>query len=70
MPTPAVPERLEVLCDEIRTARPLTTDRTIIDSSVLMVEILVEQLRVLGAGIERVEHQLADVFAKQYVRVK
>jgi len=28
-----------------------------------MVEILVEQLRVLRAGIERVEHQLADVFA-------
>lgn len=57
------PEQLEALCDEIRTARPLTTDRAIIDSSVLMVEILVEQLRVLGAGIERVEHQLADVFA-------
>ena len=57
------PEQLEILCDEIRTARPLTTDRAIIDSSVLMVEILVEQLRVLGAGIERVEHQLADVFA-------
>ena len=57
------PEQLEALCDEIRTARPLTTDRAIIDSSVLMVEILVEQLRVLGASIERVEHQLADVFA-------
>jgi transposase len=57
------PEQLEALCDEIRTARPLTTDRAIIASSVLMVEILVEQLRVLGAGIERVEQQLADVFA-------
>jgi transposase len=57
------PEQLEALCDEIRTARPLTTDPAIIASSVLMVEILVEQLRVLGAGIERVEHQLADVFA-------
>jgi transposase len=57
------PEQLEALCDEIRTARPLTTDPAIIASSVLMVEILVEQLRVLGAGIERVEQQLADVFA-------
>ena len=57
------PEHIEALCDEIRTARPLTTDRAIIASSVLMVEILVEQLRVLGAGIERVEQQLADVFA-------
>ena len=57
------PEQLEALCDEIRTARPLTTDRAIIASSVLMVGILVEQLRVLGAGIERVEHQLAALFA-------
>jgi transposase len=57
------PEQIEALCDEIRTARPLTTDRAIMDSSVLMVEILVEQLRALGAGIKRVERQLADVFA-------
>jgi transposase len=41
----------------------LATDRAIIASSVLMVEILVEQLRVLGAGIERVEQQLGDLFA-------
>jgi transposase len=57
------PEQLEALCDEIRTARPLTTDRAIIASSVLMVEILVEQLRALGAGIERVEQQLGELFA-------
>jgi transposase len=57
------PEQLEALCDEIRTARPLTTDRAIIASSVLRVEILVEQLRALGAGIERVEQQLGDLFA-------
>ena len=56
-------EQIEARCDEIRTARPLTTDRAIIDSSLLMAEILVEQLRVLGAGIERVEHQLAGLFA-------
>jgi transposase len=57
------PEQIEELCEQIRTARPLTTDRAIIASSVLMVEILVEQLRVLGAGIERVEQQLGDLFA-------
>jgi transposase len=56
------PEQLEALGDEIRTARPLTTDRAIIDSSVPMVEILVEQLRALGAGIERVERQVAELF--------
>jgi transposase len=57
------PEQLEALCDEIRAARPLTTDRAIIASSVLMVEILVEQLRALGAGIERLEQQVGDLFA-------
>ena len=58
------PEQLETLCDEIRTARPLTTDRAIIASSVLMVEILVEQLRVLGAGHQaRGATSLADLFA-------
>ena len=62
--TRRTPEQLEALCDEIRTARPLTTDRAIIESSVLMVEILVEQLRVLGAGIERVEQQLSDVVCR------
>jgi len=57
------PEQLEALCDEIRTARPLTTDRAILESSVLMVEILVEQLRALAAGIERVDKQLGNLFA-------
>ena len=57
------PEQLEALWEEIRTARPLTTDRAIIDSSALMVGILVEQWRALGAGIERVEQPLADLFA-------
>jgi len=57
------PKQIEELYEQIRTAHPLTTDRAIIASSALMVGILVEQLRTLGAGIERVEHQLADVFA-------
>ena len=56
------PEQLAALGDEIRTARPLTTDRATIDSSVPMVEILIEQLRALGAGIERVERQVAELF--------
>jgi transposase len=61
--TRRAPEQHEALCEQIRTARPLTTDRAIIDSSLLMVEVLVEQLRALGVGIERAEQQLADVFA-------
>jgi transposase len=56
-------EELETLCDEIRSARPLTTDRAIVDSSALMARILVAQLRSLAAGIEQVEQQLANLFA-------
>ena len=61
--TRRTPEQLEELCEQIRTARPLTTDRAIIASSVPMVETLVEQLRVVQAGVERLEHQLGDLFA-------
>jgi transposase len=61
--TRRTPEQLEELCEQIRSARPLTTDRAIIASSVPMLETLVEQLRVVQAGVERLEHQLGDLFA-------
>jgi transposase len=61
--TRRTPEQLEARWEEIQSARPLTTDRAIIESSVLRVGILVEQLRTVGAGIERVERQLGDLFA-------
>ena len=57
------PEQIEELWEQIRTARPLTTDRAILASSGLMTEILVEQLRVLGAGIERLEQHIGNLFA-------
>ena len=56
-------EELETLCDEIPRARPLTTDRAILDSSALLARILVGQLRALAAGLEQVEQQLAGLFA-------
>jgi hypothetical protein len=56
-------EKVEEFCEQICTVRSLTTDRAVIESSMLMVEILVEQLRALGAGIERVQQQLTDLFA-------
>lgn len=46
------PEHLEGLSEQIRTARQLTTDDAFIHSSVLMIEILAEQLRVVGASGE------------------
>jgi len=54
---------IEALCDEIQSARPLTTDRAILESSALLAPILVAQLRALAAGIERVEQQLGNLFA-------
>jgi transposase len=60
--TRRTPEQLEELCEQIRTARPLTTDRAILETSVLMVETLVGQLRVLQAGVESLERKLRDLF--------
>ena len=45
--TRRTPEQLEALCEQIRTAPPLTTDRAVIESSVLMVQTWVGQLRVV-----------------------
>ena len=61
--TRRTPEQLEELCQQIRTARPLTTDRAILESSMLVVQILVAQLRVLQAGVEGLERKLRDLFA-------
>lgn len=61
--THRTPEELEALCAQIRTAPPLTTDRAVIDSSVLMVQTWVGQLRVVQAGVERLEGELHDLFA-------
>ena len=53
--TRRTPEQLEQLLDQIRTARPLTTDRAVIESSALMALAQVDQLRALAAGLERLE---------------
>jgi hypothetical protein len=54
--------QMEQLLDQMRTARPLTTDSAVIESSVLMVQSLVGQLRALHAGLERMERRLHDLF--------
>jgi len=61
--TRRTPEELEQLLDQIRAARPLTTDRAVIESSALMVQAQVDQLRALAAGLERLEKKLAELFA-------
>ena len=57
------PEELEQLLEEMRAARPLTSDAAVIESSALMVQALVEQLRALAAGLERLEKRLQELFA-------
>ena len=57
------PEQLQQLDTQIRTALPLTRDRAVIDSSRLMMQALVGQLRALAAGLERLEKKLEELFA-------
>ena len=54
--------QMEQLLDQIRTARPLTTDSAIIESSILMVQALVRELRALHAGVALMERRLHDLF--------
>jgi len=54
--------QLEHLLDQIQTARPLTTDSAIIESSTLMVQVLVRQLRALHVGLELLERRLHALF--------
>ena len=61
--TRRTPEQLEQLLDQIRTARPLTTDPAVIESSALMALAQVDQLRALAAGLERLEEKLKQLFA-------
>lgn len=57
------PEQMEQLLDQIRNARPLTTDRAVIESSILLVQALIEQLRAVQAAVERFDQALQGLFA-------
>jgi transposase len=58
------PEQLDRRLEQIRQARPLTTDPAALLSGAMMVEALVEQLRPLLAAIERFDRQIAVLFRK------
>jgi transposase len=49
--------------EEIRAARPLTTDRAIIETSVLKVQLLVRQLQALAPSIARYDELIEQLFA-------
>ncbi len=61
--TRRTPEQIEQLLEQIRSARPLTTDPAVIESSALMALAQVDQLRALAAGLERLEQKLKELFA-------
>lgn len=51
--------------EEIRTALPLTTDKAIIESSVLMMETIIPQLRTLIEAVARFDERIKAVYQKQ-----
>ncbi len=56
------PEELKELWDQIHAAQPLTSDAAVVESSRLVVEGLVEQLRALQGALERLEARLQGLF--------
>jgi transposase len=58
------PEQLDRRLEQIRQARPLTTDPAALLSGSMMVEALVQQLRPLLGAIERFDRQIAALFRK------
>jgi transposase len=58
------PEQLDRRLEQIRQARPLTTDPAALLSGAMMVEALVQQLRPLLGAIERFDRQIAVLFRK------
>lgn len=58
------PESLEQRLEQIRRARPLTTDPAAVLSGTMMVRALVELIRPLLATLERFDQQIATLFRK------
>jgi len=54
-----IEERLE----EIRTAAPLTSDPAIVETSVLTIQMLARQIRLLGPSIDRYEEEIETLLA-------
>jgi transposase len=57
-------ERTNQRLKEIRSAIPLTRDTAVVNTSVVMVQMLVGQLRSLLASIRDIEEQIEEIFGK------
>lgn len=58
------PESLQQRLEQIRQARPLTTDPAAVLSGTMMVRALIELIRPLLATLERFDQQIAALFRK------
>jgi transposase len=54
---------IEDRLEEIRTATPLTSDPAIVETSVLTVQMLARQIRLLGPSIARYEEEIETLLA-------
>lgn len=55
---------IEARLQAMRSAKPLTTDKAVIETSVLKVEMLARQLQTLGPSLARYEELIAELFAE------
>lgn len=58
-------ERIDSRSEEIRSARPLTTDKAIVESSVLMVKVIVPQLQDLIEAVAQFDEAIKEAYHKQ-----
>ncbi len=58
-------KRIDAHIEEIRLAYSLTTDRAVMESSVLMVRTIVSQLRALIEAVAHFDESIAEVYRQQ-----
>jgi transposase len=58
-------ELIDGRIEEIRSAHPLTADKAILESSILMIQTIVPQLRMLIEGVARFDERIEEVYRKQ-----
>lgn len=58
-------ERIDGRIEQIGSARPLTADKAILESSVLMVKTIIPQLQVLIEAIARFDETIEEVYGRQ-----
>jgi len=58
-------EVIEKRIEQIHKTYPLTTDKAILESSILMVQTILPQLRLLIEAIARFDERIAEVYRKQ-----